>query len=83
VQRDPIPELKRQLGAELTALVAGWRAVEIADRMGIEPARVSDLRHGRLERFSLERLIRCLAGLRRRVDLVVTVEKIGRREPVP
>ena len=81
---DPIPALKRQLGAELAQLLAGWRASDICDRIGTEAARVSDLRRGRLERFSLETLIRYLTRLRRRVDLVVVVvESPKRRGSVP
>jgi predicted XRE-type DNA-binding protein len=78
---DPIPALKRQLGDELARLLEGWRASDICDRIGTTPARVSDLRRGKLERFSLETLIRCLAGFRRRVELSVVIVKIGRRGP--
>ena len=83
IHDDPIPALKQQLGAELARLLAGWRASDICDRIGTEAARISDLRRGRLERFSLETLIRYLTRLRRRVDLVVAVESPKRREPVP
>ena len=80
---DPIPALKQQLGGELARLLDGWRASDICDSIGTAAARISDLRRGRLERFSLEALIRYLARLRRRVDVVVTVASSKRREPAP
>jgi predicted XRE-type DNA-binding protein len=75
---DPIPALKRQLGAELARALDGWRAADICDRIGTDPPRISDLRRGRLARFSLETLIRYMTRLRRRVDLIVTVERATR-----
>lgn len=39
--------------------------------MGIDPPRLSDLRHGRIERFSLERLIRILDAVGQTVTLQV------------
>jgi predicted XRE-type DNA-binding protein len=72
---DPIPELKRQLGAELAPLVAGWRRADIAALMGADAERVSDLRSGRLDRFSLETLIRFLTRLQHRVELRVVKER--------
>ena len=77
---DPIPELKRQLGAQLAASLAGWRAADIAGVIGTEPARISDLRRGDLTRFSLETLIRFVTRLRYRVELCVT--KVRVRESV-
>jgi predicted XRE-type DNA-binding protein len=42
--------------------------------LGVDEARMSNLEHGRLERFSLQKLVRLLARINRRVDLtVVTV----------
>lgn len=66
---DPIPALKEQLGVELARLVVGWRAADLRYRLGIDPPRVSDLRRGRLDRFSLDTLIRCLTRLGTRVEL--------------
>jgi predicted XRE-type DNA-binding protein len=68
---DPIPALKQQLGAELARALAGWRASDVCELLRTDPARVSNLRRGRLERFSLETLIRYCTRLGRRVDLVI------------
>jgi len=78
---DPIPELKRRLGAQLAELLQGWNADDIATRIGTDRPRVSELRRGKLERFSLETLIRYLDRLRHRVDITVTrVPHTYRRE---
>ena len=75
---DPIPELKRQVGAELATLLAGWNADDIAYMIGTDRPRVSELRRGKLDRFSLETLIRYVSRLRHRVDLVITPVRISR-----
>ena len=68
---DPIPALKQQLADEIL-LVANdlnfWLAAELLD---IGTSRLSDLRRGRVARFSLERLIRMLMLAERRVELTV------------
>lgn len=61
---DPIPELKRQLAAAIVREIDGYPAWEVAELMGTDQPRVSDLRKGKLERFSLESLIRFLTRLR-------------------
>ena len=58
---DPIPELKRAAAAELVRLIDGWNAYDIASLIGTDQPRISDLRRGKLDRFSLEKLIRMLA----------------------
>jgi predicted XRE-type DNA-binding protein len=55
---DPIPALKLQLGSELARLLAGWNADDIAVLIGTDRPRISELRRGKLDRFSLETLIR-------------------------
>jgi len=77
---DPIPALNRQLGEELARLVAEWNIDDIAFMIGTDRARISDLRAVRLERFSLERLIRFLARLDYRVEIAVTQARFARRE---
>jgi len=58
---DPIPALKRQLAEVIVARVRGWSQAHAACFLGTDQRRVSDLRHGRLDRFSLEQLIRFVA----------------------
>lgn len=55
---DPIPELKRQLAQRVVERLSGWSQVYAASFLGTDQPRMSDLRRGRLERFSLEQLIR-------------------------
>lgn len=69
---DPIPQLKRDAGAWLAALLASWNADDAAYVLGTDRSRVAELRRGKLDRFSLETLIRYLARLRKRVELRVT-----------
>jgi predicted XRE-type DNA-binding protein len=76
---DPIPAIKRQLGHELARDLDGWRAVDIASVIETEPARVSDLRRGRLERFSLETLIRYCSRLGRSVAVSVGPRRFRKR----
>jgi predicted XRE-type DNA-binding protein len=57
IQRD----LQRQLARELCAILDGWKRIEIVDRFGIRPERVSELRHGNLARFSIGRLVHLIA----------------------
>ena len=72
---DPIPELKRQLGDEIRARLSGWRSADIAVLIGTDQPRISELRRGKLERFSLETLIRFATRLRGRVELRVSDER--------
>ena len=72
-RRDPIPALKQQLGAELARLLVQWNADDVAFLIGTDRPRISELRRGKLDRFSLETLIRYLRRLDRGVELKVTV----------
>ena len=69
---DPIPELKRQAAAALVPLFARWRAHDVAAFIGTDQPRISDIRRGKLERFSLETLIRYLTRLHHRVELQIS-----------
>ena len=66
---DPIPDLKRQLGSELSAHVTGWNGDDIGSVLGTDRSRIADLRNGKLDRFSLETLIRFATRLRLHVEL--------------
>ena len=68
---DPIPALKRQLADAILDLASQTNFFLAAKRLGIDEARLSDLRHGRVARFSVERLIRILATVDRRVDIEI------------
>jgi predicted XRE-type DNA-binding protein len=68
---DPIPALKQQLRDELIALIGQWNQSVAASAIGTDQPRMSDLERNRLERFSLETLIRFLARVECQVDLKV------------
>ena len=74
---DPIPELKRQLAEILVQRLQAWSQVYAADLIGTDAPRVSDLRRGRLERFSLAQLVRFIARVEGTVQ--VSVEWSSRR----
>ena len=77
---DPIPGLKQQLGQSILAETARMNQLAAAQMLGIDEARMSNIENGRLQRFSLQKLIRLLAKMNRRVDLtVVTVGPLPRR----
>ncbi len=66
---DPIPALKRQVGAELARLVDGWNSDDIAALLRTDRSRIAELRRGKLDRFSLETLMRFLTRLGARAEL--------------
>ena len=68
---NPIPALKQQLAREILASITQLNVTIAADVLQIGPARLADLRHGRVARFSVERLILILATIDRRVALSV------------
>src|SRR5688500_103292 len=68
---DPIRDLKEQLRHEIVSLVGSWDQYVAAGRLGIDQPRMSDLKRGRLERFSLEKLIRVLANIDQSVEITV------------
>ena len=69
--RAPIAALRQQLADEILRLVDDFPTVISAQLLCIDERRMADLRHGRAQRFSLERFIRMLAQIDRRVDLTV------------
>ena len=68
---DPIPALKRQLADGILHAVDELNFFVAAGVLDIDPARLSDLRRGRIARFSVDSLIRLLAKVNRRVDVSV------------
>ena len=71
---DPILPLKHQLAREIVALSRNQAITVGARRLGIDPARFCDLRHGRVARFSVERLIRILGTIDRRVTMTIVCD---------
>ncbi len=69
---DPIPALKRQLGAALAPLVAGWNGDDVAYVLRTDRSRIAELRREKLDRFSLETLIRYLTRLDSGVEITIT-----------
>ena len=74
---DPVPALKAQLANELRVAIDGWETQELCYFLRTDQPRVSNLRNGRIERFSLEQLIRFRA--RMQVDVVITTRPAPRR----
>lgn len=72
--RDPIPELKEHLASEILAIVGHINQHVAARILGIDQPRMSDLMYARLQRFSASKLIRILAHIDRRVDIIVVNE---------
>src|SRR3982751_1810181 len=68
---DPIPVLKRQLADVVVERLEGWTQVYAADFLGTDQPRMSDLRARRLDRFSLEQLVRFVARVYGDVTLYV------------
>jgi predicted XRE-type DNA-binding protein len=73
MDHDPILQLKRQLADAILAIADPKPITVAARRLGIDPARMCDLRRGRIARFSVERLIRILATVDRGVTVTVVV----------
>jgi len=64
---DPIPELKRAAAVALAKRISGWASADdAAVLLGTQRARMVDIRSGRLDRFSLETLLRYLVRGRER-----------------
>jgi len=71
---DPVPQLKQQLSHEILDLVTHYPLGVGAEMLGLDLSRMSRLAKGDLERFSLEKLIRILAFVDRRVTIAVVDE---------
>jgi predicted XRE-type DNA-binding protein len=71
---DPVPALKRQLAAEIRALVGMFPSDVGARVFAVDQPRMANILNDRLKRFSLQRLVRLLAHVDRRVKLEVLNE---------
>ena len=76
-REDPIPPLKQQLAREIVALTDGWSQWNAASLLELDQPRMSNLRRAKLDCFSLDRLVRLLWRLDRRLE--VTLVDTGRR----
>ena len=76
---DPIPALKRHVASAIVTHLEGWTQEMAAELIRTDQPRVSDLRKGRLERFSLERLVRFATRLGADVTVAVTWDPRKRR----
>ncbi len=74
---DPLPALKGQLGRAIVTATSGFSQWEAASFLETDQARISELKRGRVEKFTLDRLVTHLC----RLDYDVTIEvrhKTGR-----
>ena len=67
-----IVALKRELAREILSSVGHMNRIIAADLVGIDEPRMSDIYHGRIARFSVERLVRMLAMIDRTVTIQVS-----------
>lgn len=74
-------QLKQELGRELCAVIDGWTQVEAADLLHLPQPKVSALRRGRYEGFSVSRLVRLIASRGYNVEL--HLKPIDRRFALP
>ena len=70
-------QLKAQLVREIRDILKGRRITQAkaADMLGLKQPDVSALINGRTDKFSIERLLRCIRRLDREVSIVVTRSK--------
>ena len=81
---DPIRALKSALASELLKALTAWTPSQVIYYIPLDKARWSDLRRGRLKRFSVERLIRWLDVLGYRVEVKITqMPRRDRRPGIP
>jgi predicted XRE-type DNA-binding protein len=68
-------QLKQQLAREFCAIVDGWSASQVAARAGIYPARVSELRNGKVAGYSISRLITMIAKFGYDIEIAIRPTK--------
>lgn len=76
---DTVGAFKRQIAAAIVRALDGWIQVNAAELLRLDQPRVSNLRNGRLERFSLDQLVRLLARADASVELTITAHPRRRR----
>ena len=76
---DTVDSFKRQIAAAIVRALEGWTQVNAAALLRLDQPRVSNLRNGRLERFSLDQLTRLLGRVDASVQLTITANPRRRR----
>ena len=76
---DTVGACKRQITAALVHALDGWTQANAAVLLCLDQPRVSNLRNGRLERFSLDQLARLLERVDAEVELTITAHPRRRR----
>jgi predicted XRE-type DNA-binding protein len=76
---DTVGAFKRQIAAAIVHALDGWTQVNAAALLRLDQPRVSNLRNGRLERFSLDQLARLLERVDASVELTITAHPRRRR----
>ena len=68
-------ELQQRLAHELCQIIEGYTLEEAMYALRLDPPRISELRHRKLERFSIGRLVRLLAHAGYDVEVVIRPTK--------
>ena len=69
---DAVPALKRHLAQQLVKRLDGWSQTNAASLVGTDQPGISDLRRGRLDRISLEQLVRLLGRVGGSIEVQVS-----------
>ena len=73
---DAVPALKRHLAQQLVGRLEGWSQTDAAGLVGTDQPRISDLRRGRLDRISLEQLVRLLGRVGGSIEVQVSGARV-------
>lgn len=67
-------QVRSHLLSELATIISesGMTQTEASTMLGIQQSRISDIMRGKIQRFSVDALIKLLAAAGRRVDVQVT-----------
>lgn len=78
-------ELRRLLVEELCAIMEGWTQYDAASMLGLRQPHLSRLRRGVTAGFSIDRLVRLIAGQGYHVEVRLTAMKrrFGKPRPEP
>lgn len=74
-----VATLKGEVARAIVRALAGWTQANAAVLLGVDQPRVSDLRNSRLERFSLDQLVKLLVRVDASIELVIKAHPARRR----